>query len=244
MPAGEPRSRDYLFINYAVEDEDLAKWLAIKLTVFGYRVWFDQFELLGGESFSRDIDVAIKARAFRMLSVLSKDSANKPNPSKERQTAFNVGKAAGIDDFVIPIRAADLAPLDLNWQVSDLSWIDFSKNWADGFRKLLKKLESIDAPRHRDVPTALVERWFEAHDQLLSRRPEQLMSNIVEFLDMPEVIYLVRAAGELPLDWPPVGQGSLRDWTPGCLRSPALVRWSCSWCLTDGRRRARPGAPP
>ena len=81
LSAGGSR-RDHLFINYGYEDESLARWLAVKLTAYGHLVWFDQFKLLGGEPFPVDIDLAIKDRTFRMLSVLSVTAMNKPSPRK------------------------------------------------------------------------------------------------------------------------------------------------------------------
>ena len=38
-----------MFISYAVEDSELARWLARKLAARGHPVWFDQMKLLGGE---------------------------------------------------------------------------------------------------------------------------------------------------------------------------------------------------
>ena len=58
---------DHLFISYAWEDAALAEWLTLQLTNLGYAVWCDRFELLGGESYPRDIDAAIKDRRFRVL---------------------------------------------------------------------------------------------------------------------------------------------------------------------------------
>jgi len=217
VPSGQSPLRDHLFINYGYEDEDLARWLAVKLSVEGYTVWFDQFELLGGESFSRDIDAALKNRMFRMLSVVSKPTVNKPNPSKERQAAFNIGKAEGITDMVIPLKAAPMDPVDLNWQVSDLTWIDFSANWAEGFRQLIKKLEAIGAPRRPGIGQPLVGRWFENSDNLLSRRPERLFSNIVELLEVPPTVLRVRSARENALEWP-------ADW-------PRVVEGLDSWVM-------------
>ena len=51
-------SPDHLFISYAWEDQAFAKWLALRLTAEGYKVWIDQFKLLGGESWPQDIDAA------------------------------------------------------------------------------------------------------------------------------------------------------------------------------------------
>ena len=41
--------RTLLFISYAYEDQVFAKWLARKLALYGYGVWIDQIEILGGD---------------------------------------------------------------------------------------------------------------------------------------------------------------------------------------------------
>ncbi len=194
--------RDHIFISYGTEDQDLAGWLALKLISAGFPVWFDQYKLLGGEPFPVDIDRAIKERTFRMISVMSKLTIDKPNPRKERTAALNVGKALNIPDFIIPIKAAELGAIDLNWQVSDLTWIDFSVNWADGFRRLLRKLESVNAPRAASDGNEAVTAWYASNDDVIRRRPERLWSNVVEFLEFPTVVYRVQPAGELALVWP------------------------------------------
>ncbi|MGD0856653.1 MAG: toll/interleukin-1 receptor domain-containing protein, partial [Dehalococcoidia bacterium] len=71
---------DHLFISYATEDGELAEWLTLRLTAAGYKVWCDRVKLLGGESYPRDIDKAIKTQTFRMLALISKSSLTKENP--------------------------------------------------------------------------------------------------------------------------------------------------------------------
>jgi len=94
--------RDHLFISYATEDFVLAEWLTLRLTSEGYRVWCDRFKLLGGESYPKDIDKALKERTFRVLALLSRNSIKKDNPVKERTMALNIGKELGIKDSLIP----------------------------------------------------------------------------------------------------------------------------------------------
>ena len=89
----------HLFISYANEDVQLAKWLARKLAARGYAVWFDQMKMLGGEPWPQTIDDAIKHRTFRMLALMSASSFDKPNPTKERTAALALGKARKIHDF-------------------------------------------------------------------------------------------------------------------------------------------------
>src|ERR1051325_8753309 len=88
----EPNARTHLFISYAIEDQALARWLTLKLTAEGYLVWCDQFKLLGGESYPKDIDHALKEQTFRVLALLSRSSLHKPNPRKERTLALNIAR--------------------------------------------------------------------------------------------------------------------------------------------------------
>src|SRR5215831_9718027 len=114
--------RDHIFISYAWEDQVFAKWLALRLTAEGYKVWIDQFKLLGGESWPRDIDSAIKTRTFRMLGLLSKSSIAKPNPLKERTLALNIAKEPGRQGFLIPLNVDGLAPTEIDWLTSDITF--------------------------------------------------------------------------------------------------------------------------
>ncbi|MBZ0193236.1 MAG: toll/interleukin-1 receptor domain-containing protein, partial [Candidatus Kuenenia stuttgartiensis] len=54
-------------ISYATEDSDCAEWLALRLTGEGYRVWCGRTHLLGGESYPKDIDNAIKLVRNRLM---------------------------------------------------------------------------------------------------------------------------------------------------------------------------------
>ena len=132
--------RDHLFISYATEDWSFVEWLTLRLTAEGYKVWCDRIKLLGGESYPRDIDAAIKWRTFRFLTVLSHHSIKKPNPLKERTLALNLAKERN-ENFVVPINLDGISPTDLDWMVSDLTFISFHLGWADGLKQLLKLLE-------------------------------------------------------------------------------------------------------
>ena len=135
----EIKNRDHLFISYASEDYELAEWLTLKLTNEGYKVWCDRFQLLGGESYPKDIDDAIKNKTFRMIALLSHNSINKPNPVKERTMALNIGRERGID-FLIPLNVDGLSSTELDWMTNDIVYIPFNESWAEGLRRLLKKL--------------------------------------------------------------------------------------------------------
>jgi len=139
--------REHLFISYATEDLELAEWLTLRLAVEGYKVWCDKIKLLGGESYPRDIQQAIRTSTFRQLALMSKFSVSKDNPLKERIMAMNVGKDLKVKGFIIPINVDGIEPVNLDLTTTDLTYIPFDKGWAQGLNQLLKKLVQIEAPR-------------------------------------------------------------------------------------------------
>lgn len=182
--------RDHLFISYASEDRALAEWLTLRLTVEGYRVWCDRFKMLGGESFPKEIDRAIKNQTFRLLALLSRYSLEKPNPTKERTLALNIGKERNVD-FMIPLVVGELKPTELNWMESDLSSISFA-NWAEGLQQLIKKLRSIDAPRPiEDVGKKFATDILLPTDVVLDKA-EILYTNCLKFESIPEKIFFFK----------------------------------------------------
>ena len=185
-----PTGPDHLFISYAWEDGALAEWLALKLISAGYRVWIDRFRLLGGESYPSDIDHAIRHGTFRMLALLSKSSLNKPNPQKERTLALSLARDRKID-FVIPLNVDGLHASDLNWMVSDLTFISF-ESWSAGLAQLLKKLDSINTPRPLlDRGRAAALDAVLAESVLVDRR-DPVFSNWFPFLHVPEELVVFR----------------------------------------------------
>ena len=179
--------RKLLFISYAYEDQVFAKWLARKLAFYGYGVWIDQIEMLGGESWVKEVDVAIKDHSFRVLGLLSKASIGKDNPRKERTLALQLGKQRKTDDFLITLNLDGSQP---DWTLSDISWISFRESWADGLRRLLKKLESLDAPKIHAGNSAIAKAALERGASLLSKKSEALTTNWMPFVQVPEVLHI------------------------------------------------------
>jgi hypothetical protein len=177
---------EHLFISYAWEDRALADWLTLKLTAEGYRVWCDRFKMLGGESFPKEIDNAIKVETFRVLALLSKNSISKPNPTKERTLALAISKQRNID-FLIPLNVDGLKPTELDWMLSDLSYIGFS-NWSDGLSQLLKRLHSLQAPRPLlGNGLDLVAQFLMPKDLLLDEE-DDLVTNCFTFEEIPDLV--------------------------------------------------------
>jgi hypothetical protein len=197
--------RDHLFINYAWEDHTFARWLALRLTAEGYKVWIDQFKLLGGESWPIDIDVAIKTRTFRLLALLSKHSIAKPNPLKERTLALNIAKKPGMKGFLVPLNVDGMAAADLDWLTSDITFVPFSSSWAKGLAQLLKLLDREQCPKGTNDGRAIASRVAATFDNVVERE-DILISNASTFRHIPNVITAYRVSPTLERN-----DGSLRD---------------------------------
>lgn len=179
--------RDHLFISYATEDWPFVEWLALRLTAEGYKVWCDRLKLLGGESYPKDIDDAIKDGTFRFLAVLSRNSIKKPNPVKERTLALNLAKERG-QNFVIPINLDGLSSTDIDWMFSDITYLPFFLSWAEGLAQLLENLEKSGAPKDFKNGRSAAASWFDTKG-LIIRRDERLWSNVARITELPTDIY-------------------------------------------------------
>ncbi len=180
--------RDHIFVSYAGEDIAFVEWLVYKLTAFGYKVWCDGVKIFGGESYPKDIDEAIKNRAHRFLAVMSKYSVNKPNPTKERTIAHSISKERQIN-FIIPLNVG-LKPTELDWMMSDLTFVDFSTNWAEGLAKLLKALKKADTPCTFKEGKNLIENSI-ISDEIINDKPEVIYSNFLKIQKIPEAITVI-----------------------------------------------------
>lgn len=192
--------RDHLFISYAGEDGAFAEWLTLKLTAEGYAVWCDRTKLLGGESYPRDIDAAIKNRTFRLLALLSRASVAKENPLKERTLALNLGRERK-EDFLIPLNVEGLSATELDWMTSDLTYIPFHHGWAPGFAQLLEKLDAIGAPKQLSEGHAVVADWY-AQRGTPTNKTERLWTNVYEIKGLPTDLIRVELDRPGLLAWP------------------------------------------
>jgi hypothetical protein len=184
-------NREHLFISYAWEDRAFADWLYARLTAEGYRVWMDRKKLQGGERWTTEIDTAIKELSFRMLAVLSRHSLKKPNPSKERTIALSLGNSRH-ENFLIPLNVGGVSDAELDWLTIDVTYIPF-QNWAAGFHQLLKRLESVPAPRplRAEGRNLAIQRFLPSDDVILQRE-DRLYTNCFRFSAIPDSFRVAR----------------------------------------------------
>jgi hypothetical protein len=181
-------TRDHLFISYATEDVAAAEWLSLKLASEGFRVWCDRYQLLGGESYPKDIDEAIKTRTFRLLALISRHSLQKPNPLKERTLALKLA-AARKEEFLIPLNLDNTNATDITWDITDITFIPFT-SWATGLNQLLAKLAKIRAPRTfvatgREAATAALQAI-----PVIMKTTEPIYTNRYPFSRLPDLLHI------------------------------------------------------
>lgn len=184
----------HLFISYAIEDAVLARWLAQKLAARGHPLWFDKMKPLGGEPWPHAIDDAIKHRTFRMLALVSKDSMRKKRPMAEWALAQRIARQRKVPDFLIPLHVDDSEPEGL---AATAPPIPFSDGWASGWRALLKKLDSIKAPRSLPNGAQLAASCFPRGEDLTKDASELLFANIIRVTSVPNVLRVFQAAENL-----------------------------------------------
>ena len=189
--------RDMLFLSHAnPEDNEFTRWLALRLAAEGFPVWSDLTQLLGGEDFWRDAELAIRTRTARFLYVLSRVSNRKPGPLRELAMALKVQRAEEqLSDFVIPLAVDDLPSIEFNIELTRLNAIPFRDGWHGGLAQLLAKLERDGiAKRSSFGPPAVASWWRERANaqHTILRQPETVVTNLYEL--RPAELYFHRLA--------------------------------------------------
>ena len=173
--------RDTLLLSHAnPEDNEFTLWLALQLANEGYRVWCDLTKLLGGEVFWDNIEEVIRARAAKVLYVLSQISNAKDGPLKELHFAQGLAKKEKLRDFVIPLQIDDLPHCDITIEITRVNTVPFAQSWGAGLAKLLDKLEEDCVPKDPKFTRTAVNDWWRTQfsaEQGLRKEPEEYLSN-------------------------------------------------------------------
>jgi len=89
-----------VFVSYASQDRKFVTRLATALEEYGLSVWFDEFELVAGDSIRRVIDEGIQNSEFGVV-VLSDSFFSREWPQKELDAL--VSKEEGGKKVIIPV---------------------------------------------------------------------------------------------------------------------------------------------
>jgi hypothetical protein len=132
-----------IFINYAIEDYEMAHKISIDLNKSGIVTWFDKRDLFPGQKWEEEILNAIK-KCSHFLPILSLKSVKKEGfVQKEINIALKrIDELPYSKIFIIPACLDKIKDLEDNPNVPDelrrLQWADLSEHYDDGLNKILR----------------------------------------------------------------------------------------------------------
>lgn len=205
------RKRNLVFISHATpEDNEFTLWLASRLQLLGYEVWIDKNQLLGGEKFWEEIDLAIRNRAAKVLLVYSKHICQsekngtpifgklKDGVYKEFSLAESISKQNGLNDFILLLNL-DGSAYNLFIGADRFNQISFNDNWAHGFKQLEAKLKKDFIPkRTSNIDTGFAE-WYESQylkNNGVINKKELYYSNWWPIKKLPDFFYIYKFENE------------------------------------------------
>jgi hypothetical protein len=172
--------RDTVLITHAnPEDNRVARWLAARLVVAGYRVWVDLRSLRGGQDFWDEIENQLREHAIKQIVLVSPD-IRKQGVKKELALGDVMGKQLGDPNFMIPIRVADLPHSDFPPELLRRNAIDGHPGWFACLPELLQTLADAGVPCGKSASAGLLTDIVAAHEagrQTIVDIPETLLTN-------------------------------------------------------------------
>lgn len=152
----------------------------------GYEVWADIMRLQGGQDWSRELEGALRNRAFKMLLVCTPAGLDKQGVRNEIQIGSDLAKKLNDKEFIIPLR---LENFEAPFLIAHLQYINFKSSWAGGFTELIELLAAAGVPRGHPGP---IQSWLNAHQEgsaKLLHKSEPLVSNWLEVHSFPTAIH-------------------------------------------------------
>lgn len=189
--------RSHLFLSHATpEDNDFTRWLAGKLILAGYKVWYDLDRLKGGDYFWNKIEHAIRNECIRMVAIVSESSYKKDGVRNEWDLGATIERQ--IPGFVIPIRVDDFDFSQLPITIHRKNVIDFHRGWHFGLSALRDTLEDAGVPTVANGdPKAAVEILPDLTQSAITwtDQKETLESNWVPLISLPAAIETTQILG-------------------------------------------------
>jgi hypothetical protein len=127
-----------IFLSYAKEDVFQARRIYSGLMSHGFRVWFDEINLLPGQEWELEIEKAIESASI-FIACFSKNSVDKDGfyqTELRRALKYFERKPEG-SIYLIPIR---LDQCDIPYKFRQIQWCDFrSDEWLTDLVKTMRK---------------------------------------------------------------------------------------------------------
>jgi hypothetical protein len=125
-----------VFISYSRKDEELVDRLSIELLKHDVKLWRDEYKLSGGDSLTQQIGDAICRSSF--LCVALSDQAIASEWVKKEIAAGLLQAKERVGFTIVPLRIADI---ELPEPLQDYLYIDFTKSFEEGSRRLLNLIK-------------------------------------------------------------------------------------------------------
>lgn len=135
-----------VFISYAREDIEFAKWIHSNLMKKGIEPWMDKTNLLPGQKWKNEISKAIK-NSDAFIAIISKTSvAKKGFVQKEIRYALEVlSEQPANKIYIIPARLDKTHPEFPEFE--DISWVDMFDDRQVGMELILRSIELITSSK-------------------------------------------------------------------------------------------------
>jgi hypothetical protein len=125
-----------LFISYASEDRAFVERLVEALDRYAANVWYDQREIVPGESIAEKINAALD-KTSALIAVMSPASVDKP--WVQRELSASLGRQ--LQSHHIKVLPVVVEKCDLPPSVADIRCADFTESFEKGFNDLLAGLQ-------------------------------------------------------------------------------------------------------
>lgn len=136
-------SKKGIFISYSHADREFVERLAPALHNAGEEVWWDRWEILGGDSLIQKIFEEGLAQAAAFVVVLSLESVKSKWVRQELDVA-TIRKIEGVTK-IIPVVIDNV---EIPSALRALLWIDMRQNFEDGVRRIISSVHGItDKPK-------------------------------------------------------------------------------------------------
>ncbi|TAK63363.1 toll/interleukin-1 receptor domain-containing protein [Methylobacter sp.] len=186
--------RNCIFLSHATpEDNEFTRWLAGKLTLAGYSVWYDLDRLKGGDYFWNKIEDAIRNHSIRMIAIVSEVSHNKDGVRNEWDLSVTVEKQ--IPGFLIPVRIDDFDFSKLPITIHRKNVIDFYRGWHFGLDQLLDTLADSNIDKSESSDPQIAKLWLSPiteHAIDWVDNEETLESNWLPIISLPLALETAR----------------------------------------------------
>lgn len=125
-----------LFVSYSHKDRKLVNRIVNELGSFGFDIWVDQNEIIGGESIRATIENTIKETDVFLIAISSKSILSKW-VQEEIDMIFD--RAKSTDSVIVPIL---LDQCDVPQALRGRKWIAFYNNYKKAINELQRTLVS------------------------------------------------------------------------------------------------------